>query len=86
MPEWFAAFLADLRHPSAFVHTMKAYRQDFDGTATLRRLRGVQHGCTPIGARSALFQEMSMGAISWLFAPHPDHLLKVHVPGVTRAG
>ena len=34
-PEWFAAFLADrgTRRPS--VHTMKAYRQDFDAIATL---------------------------------------------------
>lgn len=34
-PEWFAAFLADhgTRKPS--VHTLKAYRQDFDAIAVL---------------------------------------------------
>ncbi|MDN4517107.1 tyrosine-type recombinase/integrase [Mycolicibacterium austroafricanum] len=34
-PEWFAAFLADRGTRKPSVHTMKAYRQDFDAIATL---------------------------------------------------
>lgn len=34
-PEWFAAFLADRGTRKPSVHTMKAYRQDFDVIATL---------------------------------------------------
>ena len=34
-PEWFAAFLADRGTRKPSVHTLKAYRQDFDAIATL---------------------------------------------------
>jgi site-specific recombinase XerD len=34
-PEWFAAFLADRGTRKPSVHTVKAYRQDFDAIATL---------------------------------------------------
>ena len=52
MPEWFAAFLADRGTRKPSVHTMKAYRQDFDAIATLVVGAVSQHGCTLIGARS----------------------------------
>ena len=34
-PEWFEAFLADRGTRKPAVHTIKAYRQDFDAIATL---------------------------------------------------
>jgi integrase/recombinase XerC len=34
-PEWFGAFLADRGTRKPSMHTMKAYRQDFDAIATL---------------------------------------------------
>lgn len=34
-PDWFEAFLADRGTRKPSVHTMKAYRQDFDAIATV---------------------------------------------------